>query len=240
MFLTEGRMILFYVDESGTGLGDKGSPFFVLSATGIPAQDWKTVDNQAVALKRRLISWAKPEDFEIKGRDMRRGEKFFKKMDWLERVKAIQEVADVIATIPCRIFAVQVDKRALPEYVASDDMMCRLSLSRLLDEIDSELERVNQSGMLMLDMRSDLHSSIQDRRIVDAYRDWVALRMEKTNLTELPWFGFSAFYAGLQIADFTAYLIDFVSNEGTPGRGSLELQEAFNKFQHQVKLVYIP
>lgn len=92
----------------------------------------------------------------------------------------------------------------------------------------------------MLDMRSDLHSSVQDRRIVDAYRDWVASRTGQTHLIELPWFGFSAFYAGLQIADFSAYLIDFVSNEGTPGRGSLELQEAFNKFQHQVKLVHIP
>lgn len=178
-------MILFYIDESGTGLGDKGSPFFVLSATGIPAQDWKTVDNQIVALKRRLVGWAKPEDFEIKGRDMRRGEKFFRRMNWPERVKAIQDVAEVIAALSCRIFAVQVDKRELPEYVASDDMMYRLSLSRLLDELESELERLNQPGMLMLDMRSDLHSSVQDRRVVDAYRDWVASRMGQTHLIEL-------------------------------------------------------
>jgi hypothetical protein len=161
-------------------------------------------------------------------------------MNWPERVKAIQDVADVIAALPCRIFSVQVDKRELPEYVASDDMMYRLSLSRLLDELEGELERLNQPGMLMLDMRSDLHSSVQDRRIVDAYRDWVASRMGQTHLTELPWFGFSAFYAGLQIADFSAYLIDFVSNEGTSARGSLELQAAFNTFRHQVKLVYIP
>lgn len=233
-------MILFYIDESDTGLGDKGSPYFVLSATGIPAQEWKTVDSRVVALKRRLVGWAKPEDFEIKGRDMRRGEKFFRRMNWSERVKSIQDVAEVIATLPCRIFAVQVDKRELPEYVASDDMMYRLSFSRLLDEIESELEHLNQPGMLMLDMRSDLHSSVQDRRIVDAYRDWVASRMGQTHLAELPWFGFSAFYAGLQIADFSAYLIDFVSNEGGPARGSSELQEAFNKFRHQVKLVYIP
>lgn len=121
-------MILFYIDKSGTGLGDKNSPFFVLCATGMPAHEWKTVDSQFVALKRRLISWAKPEDFEIKGRDMRRGEKFFKKMNWPERVKAIQDVAGVIGTLLCSIFAVQVDKRELPEYVSSDDMMYRLSL----------------------------------------------------------------------------------------------------------------
>jgi hypothetical protein len=233
-------MILFYIDESGTGLGDRGSPYFGLSATGIPAQDWKIVDSQVVALKRRLVSWAKPEDFEIKGRDMRRGDKFFKRMNWFERVKAIHDVADVIAALPCKIFAVQVDKRGLPDYVASDDMLYRLSFSRLLDEIEHELEQINQPGMLMLDMRSDLHSSVQDRRTVDAYRDWVASCVGQTHIIELPWFGFSAFYGGLQIADFSAYLIDFVSNEGTLGRGSLELQEAFSKFCHQVKLVYIP
>lgn len=149
-------MILFYIDESGTGLGDKGSSYFVLSATGIPAQDWKIVDSQVVALKRRLVSWAKPEDFEIKGRDMRHGLKFFQRMNWPERVKAIHDVSDLIATLPCRIFAVQVDKRELLEYTASDDMYC-LAFSRLLEEIEHELEQIDQPGMLMLDMRSTLH-----------------------------------------------------------------------------------
>lgn len=233
-------MIRFYIDESGTGLGDKRSPYFVLSAIGIPLQEWKNVDAQVVALKRRLVSWAKPEDFEIKGRDLRRGEKFFKSMNWSERVGAIHDVAGVLSMLPCKIIAVQVDKQDLPDYIASEDMLYRLALSRLLDEIEGELDHINQPGMLMLDMRSDLHSSVQDRRVVDAYRDWLSSRMGQTHITELPWFGFSAFYAGLQIADFAAYMIDFVSNEGTPGRGSLELQEAFNKFRHQVKLVYIP
>lgn len=233
-------MILFYVDESGTGLGNKDSFYFVLSATGIPAQEWETVDSQIAALKRRLVGWAKPEDFEIKGRDMRRGEKFFQRMDWPERISAMRGVADVIAALPCKIFAVQIDKRELPDYIASDDMMYRLALWKLLDEIEYELEQINQPGMLMLDMRSSHHSSVQDRRIIDAYRDWVASHVGQTHLIELPWFGFSAFYAGLQIADFSAYLIDFVSNEGSTGRGSLELQEAFEKLRHQVKLVFIP
>lgn len=234
-------MILFYIDESGTSLGDKNSPYFVLSAVGIPASEWKAIDSQVTMLKRRLVSWAKPEDFEIKGRDMRRGEKFFKGLNWPERVIAIKEVANLIALSPSKIFAVQVDKRELPEYVGTNDMMYRLALSRLLDEIDSELERADQqSGMLMLDMRSDLHSSVQDRRLVDAYRDWIGSRVGQTRLVELPWFGFSAFYAGLQIADFAAYLIDFVSNEGTSGRGGKELQEAFELFRHKVRLVHIP
>jgi hypothetical protein len=68
-------MLLFYIDESGTGLKDTRTPFFVLAAVAIHVRDWQEVDSQIAGLKRRLISWAKPEDFEIKGRDMRRGEK---------------------------------------------------------------------------------------------------------------------------------------------------------------------
>jgi len=71
-------MLLFYIDESGTGLEDKQTPFFVLAAVAIPADQWQSVDSRTTTLKRRLVSWAKSEDFEIKGRDLRRGEKLFK------------------------------------------------------------------------------------------------------------------------------------------------------------------
>ena len=92
----------------------------------------------------------------------------------------------------------------------------------------------------MVDMRSDMHSSVQDRRLIDAYREWIISRAGRTGLIELPWFGFSAFYAGLQLADFTAYLIDFVSNEGKHTRRDSELHEIFARFQHKISLVHIP
>jgi hypothetical protein len=61
-------MRLFYVDESGTGLKDRRSPFFVLAAFGLPAEAAVSLDISLTALRRRLVSWAPPEDFEIKGR----------------------------------------------------------------------------------------------------------------------------------------------------------------------------
>jgi hypothetical protein len=115
-----------------------------------------------------------------------------------------------------------------------------LTFWRLLEEPESELERQDQPGMLMVDMRSDMHSSVQDRRLVDAYREWIASRGGRAHLVELPWFGFSAFYAGLQLADFAAYLIDFVANESTRARRSVELQKAFAKIQDRTCLVRIP
>lgn len=230
----------FYVDESGTGLGDKRSPYFVLSAIGIPTSEWQLIDEQVAALKRRLVSYAEPEDFEIKGRDLRRGEKFFKDKDWAARIQAFHEIAQLIADFPCHIFTVQVDKRHLPEFIGSDDQMYRLAMGRLLEAIDAELHHLQEPGMLLFDMRSDMHSSVQDRRLVDSYRQWVKTRPTPTNLIELPWFGFSSFYAGLQLADFAAYLIDFVSNDESSDRGKDELKEAFARFQPQVRLLHIP
>ena len=233
-------MQLFYVDESGTGLSDERTPYFILAAIVIPSEQWQAVDSQVTALKRRLVSWAKPEDFEIKGRDMRQGEKFFKPLSWSERLSAIRETALLITSLPCQIFAVQVDKRDLPAYIGSEADLYRLSFWRLLDELDAELGRLNQPGMLMADMRSDLHSSVQDRRLVDAYREWIGSRMGQTRLVELPWFGFSAFYAGLQLADFAAYMLDWHSNEEAQSERGKEISVALRSLRNKVKLVQIP
>jgi len=235
-------MLFFYVDESGTGLKDKRSEFFLLAAVAIRVTDWKMMDDKVRALKRNMIPWAKPEDFEIKGRDLRRGEKLFKTYNWTERVAFITQTANLVAELPCQIFAIKVRKADLPEYVSSDEQMYRLSLWRLLDDLERELANRNtgEAGILLVDTRSDLHSSLQDRRLIDAYRDWVENR-KSVRFAEVPWFGFSAFYAGLQIADFCAYMIDLVANEGaSPGGRNQELVKAFRSFAHKVHLVNIP
>ncbi len=148
--------------------------------------------------------------------------------------------ADHDTLLPCRVFAVQVDTRHLPEYVASDPDLYRLAFWRLLEEIDAHLEREHQPGMLMVDMRSDMHSSVQDRRLIDAYREWINSRMGRTRLVELPWFGFSAFYAGLQLADFAAYLMDFTSNELERDTRDRPLYEISARIRDRVSLIRIP
>lgn len=235
-------MLLFYIDESGTGLKDIRSSSFILSAIAVNSSDWNLMDSKTNALKRHIIPFAKPEDFEIKGRDIRRGEKFFKAQNWSARVSVIDKIANLIAELPCLIFAIKVDKPDLPEYVSSDEHMYRLAFGRLLDEIETELNKrnINDHGMLMVDMRSDLHSSVQDRRLLDAYREW-RINRKNSHFIELPWFGFSAFYAGLQLADFSAYMIDFVSNEEVSDKArAQELVEAYNIFKNKIHLVSIP
>jgi hypothetical protein len=206
-------MLLFYIDESGTGLEDKRSPFFVLSAFAVFATECRLLDEKVTQLKRQIFPWAKPEDFEIKGRDIRRGEKFYKNLDWPARAELIGDIAQLIDDFTCRIFLVRVDKRDLPEYIASNNDLYRLAFWRLLDSLELQLSQIDMAGLLMMDMRSDLHSSVQDRRLLDSYREWEACRKTPSHFVELPWFGFSAFYAGLQLCDFVAYAFDFAHNE---------------------------
>jgi hypothetical protein len=81
---------------------------------------------------------------------------------------------------------------------------------------------------------------VQDRRLIDAFRDWAGQREQQPRLVELPWFGFSAFYAGLQLADFCAYLVDFVSNENVDFARAAEIHKAFEMIRGKLKLVEIP
>jgi len=101
----------------------------------------------------------------------------------------------------------------LTDYVRSDESVYRIAFTRLLDLVNMNLVQRKTTGLLMLDTRSDLHSSVQDRRIIDTYLDWQARQTTLSKFLERPWFGFSSFYPGLQIADFCAYVFDFKANE---------------------------
>jgi len=232
-------MILFYVDESGTGFGTK-QPFFSLGTIAIAAQDWARIDREFILLKRRLISWAKPEDWEIKGRDLRQGANFFKKYHWEQRLTIFKQIAELVSELPCQLFAVQIDKRALPETISNDTDLYRLAFWRLLETLNTFLQQANEDGMIMADMRSTLHDSVQDRRLLDAYREWVELQSGRSRFIELPWFGFSAFYTGLQLADFVSYLMYFISSELERGSLTPELQTIFDQLKPKIQLIQIP
>ncbi|MCP4416845.1 MAG: DUF3800 domain-containing protein [Chloroflexi bacterium] len=234
-------MIFFYMDESGTGLKDKNSHYFVLSAFALHSQDWKQLDKRITVLKRSLVSWAKPEDWEIKGRDLRRGDNIFQNYTWSQRSLAFVEIADFLQGFPCQLFVVQVDKRLLPHTIETDSDLYRIAFWRLLDTLNQYLEsQEKESGMLLVDMRSDMHSSVQDRRLIDAYREWLGSYAGSPLFVELPWFGFSNFYAGVQLADYIAYLTDFVSHQEIGRKRSTPLHEAFSLIESKLHVVQIP
>lgn len=203
-------MRLYFIDESGTLMGDQ-QPFFVLVAVGLDARQWDTADKELMRLKQRLVPWARPDDVEIKARMIRRGEGFFAGQDWATRLESMDEARGLLVELGCEVLGVQVFKSRLPETIATDTDLYRLAFWRLLGLIDDGLRDRGDLGMLMLDMRSDMHSAVQDRRLVDAYREWRGQYAGTCRIVGLPWFGFSAFYPGLQLADIAAYAIDAAS-----------------------------
>ena len=237
-------MIFFYVDESGTTLNDPQSPFYVLAALSIPEASLRELDRSVTAIKRRLVPYAKPEDFEIKGIDLRQGRKLFKPYEWPDRIVAMKEIAQEIRRLSLPCLAVSVDTRDLPDHITTTPQVNRMALWRLLDEAEQRLRKGQEQGLLIIDSQSTGHSSIQDRRTIDAYRDWVASRNDDTRFVEQPFFGFSAFYAGLQLADFVAYLVSATepyrrSDQILEGR-HIELMDVYEILQTTVEVIAVP
>jgi hypothetical protein len=233
-------MFLVYIDESGTGLLDRRTPIFTLGAVMIRDREAIEFDAQIQHLKHTIVSYAKPEDWEIKARDIRRGQKMLSGLDWSGRASLFRQITDFVARSNCWFHIVQIDKRELPEFVETDSDLYRLAFSRLLEAIFTELSSSNEIGQLILDTRSDLHSSIQDRRLFDVFNDWQNHIEIKKRLIGLPLFGFSAFYPGLQIADFVSYISDFALNETKREAREDILQECFRKLERKMRVYRIP
>ncbi len=231
-------MLFYYIDESGTGYKDKQSDFFLLSGVEVHSSKSLAVDRRIHEFKGRLFPWAKPEDFELKGRDIRHGEGLFQALNWSERVSIMNEFADLILALPCSLYAVRVNKMQLSNLLESEEQLYRLAFWRLLDQISMNLSE--KEALLLIDSRSTLHSSLQDRRLIDSFREWRKQRKSR-HFVELPWFGFSNFYAGLQLADFCAYMIDFASNTDVANKTRAKsVLEAYRIFESKVHLLTIP
>jgi hypothetical protein len=240
-------MKLFYVDESGTGLKNKNIPYFLLAALSIDMLHWHEMDKQISQLKRSIFPYMKPEDFEIKGSDIRQGKEVFKKLKWIDRVGILKNIAEVLNRMPCQVFAVSFNKLAMQNQISSEEEAYRITFSCLLDKMNTFLQECSDQGLLLMDSRSDLHSSVQDRRLIDVYREWI--RDHETRFIELPWFGFSNFYSGLQLADVCAYLCHLEKNEGcnkenyelvVPIEHSGQITDIVNILRDKILFIEIP
>ncbi|MGB3263053.1 MAG: DUF3800 domain-containing protein [Microcoleus sp.] len=233
--------ILFYVDEGGTGWKDMQTNFFFLASFAIHVQHWSQMDSKFSALKKEFFSRREPEDWELKGRDIWQGVGSFKDFQRAVRLRAFKEVSETMSQLPCHIFAVQVNKKRLRETsqdVKDETGLYRLTFNQLLDRLDAYLKQSNETGILLMDSRSTQHTSIQDGRLLRVYRDWKSQKIS-SNFVELPLFGFSEFYTGLQLADYVVYLIDRYSKEAGTASGHNELEEAYFFWLKENKLTLV-
>ena len=132
--------ILFYVDEGGTTWNDKQTNFFFLASFAIHVQDWSQMDREIPALKKELLSGRKPEDWELKGRDIWQGLGSFKNCKQEIRLGYFKTIAQTLNQLPCHIFAVQVNKKRLQETredIKDDIDLYRLSFNQLLEQLDN-------------------------------------------------------------------------------------------------------
>ncbi|MEG3908821.1 DUF3800 domain-containing protein [Microcoleus sp. w2-18bC1] len=234
--------ILFYVDEGGTGWKDMETNFFFLASFAIHVQHWPQMDREFSALKKELFSGKEPEDWELKGRDIWQGVGSFKNFPREFRLQAFKKVSETISQLPSNIFAVQANKKRLretSEYIKDETGLYRLTFNQLLEQLDAYLKQSSETGILLMDSRSTQHTSIQDGRLIRVYRDWKSQK-KYSNFVELPLFGFSEFYTGLQLADYVVYLIDRYSKEAGTASGHTELEEAFHLLEPKMQLLKIP
>jgi hypothetical protein len=246
-------MLLFYVDESGTGLSDKKG-YFILASVAVHIDFCPEMYRNVSSLKKDIFPYLKPEDWEIRGRNIRQGDGPFKEKSWVERISIFENIAGTLSSSSYHLFSVLANKEQFSSrFIGSgwtDEDLYRATFSKLLDELNSFLASQNTRGMLFLDSRASHHSSIQDRRLIDAYSEWA--NRSESRFVELPIFGFSSFYPGLQLADFFGYLTNCVSNEKVKEKIDKALmhpdeirkhglQEAFEKLRQRiVTIVEIP
>jgi Protein of unknown function (DUF3800) len=247
-------MFIFYIDESGTGLSDQKFDYFVLASAAVHTDFCPEMYRHVSSLKRNIFPYLKPEDWEIRGRNIRQGDEAFKKKSWTERISIFESIATTLASPEYHLFAVLANKKQFSsESMGSnwkDEDLYRVTFSKLLDELNSFLIAQKTQGMLFLDSRSSHHSSIQDRRLIDVYSEWAS--RSESRFVELPIFGFSSFYPGLQLADVFSYLTSCVSNEKVKEKidktlmrpdetRKHDLQKAFDKLRERiVTLIEIP
>ncbi|MEG4941150.1 DUF3800 domain-containing protein [Microcoleus sp. F4-D5] len=200
------------------------------------------MDREVSELKKEILSLREPEGWELKGRDIWQGQGSFKKFPQEFRHRAFKKVSETMSHLPCHIFAVQVNKKNLGETsedIKDDTGLYRLAFNQLLEQLDAYLKQYNETGILLMDSRSAHHTSVQDRRSSDIYRDWKSQK-KSSNFMELPFFGVSDGYTGLQLADYVVYLIDRYSKKARTASGHTELEEAFHLLEPKIQLLKIP
>ncbi len=246
-------MLLLYIDEGGTGWDDPQTDFFLLSALAIPIGKWWEIDSGVYAVKEKFLKSKNPEDWEIKARNIWQGQGLFKKVDREHRIRFFLELSQKLGQLPCHILAIKINKKLLknsPATIDNDTKLYGFAFYYLLEELNSFMKTSNETGIIFMDSRSTLHTAVQDNRVIRAYRDWESKQKEPHTFLQLPWFGFSEFYTGLQLADYVTYLIDRRQTEekkyqdsmkdGTSSSSSEKFLEAYRLVEPKIRLVTIP
>jgi Protein of unknown function (DUF3800) len=246
-------MLLLYVDEGGTGWDDPQTEFFLLSAFAIPIERWLEIDSWVLSFKQDFFKSKNHDDWEIKARNIWQGQGLFKKVNREHRIRFFLGLSQKISELPCHIIAIKINKKLLrksPEKIDNDPDLYRFSFYYFLEELNLFMKSFNETGMIFMDSRSTQHTAVQDNRVIKAYRDWASQQKEPHTFLQLPWFGFSEFYTGLQLADYVTYLIDrrpieedkyqMSMKDGKSSSSSEKFLQAYRLVEPKIRLITRP
>jgi hypothetical protein len=203
-------MILFYIDESGTGWEDDQTNFFSLGSFAIHISHWQEMDREIKKLKESFFTQRKSEEWEIKTRDLWQGEGKLKRRSRQDRSTFFLDIANVLNNLNCFLSGVIVNKKLLVESgprIKDTPELYKFAFDCFIERLDDFLKEKHEVGILLMDSRSTFRTAVQDTRLIKAYQQWVRLRKTPSSFIELPWFARSDYHAGLQLADYVAYLI---------------------------------
>lgn len=238
-------MILFYIDEGGTGWKDEQSKYFFLCALAIHSRFLREVETEFFNFKQSIVKNKQPDEWELKGRDIWQGLEEFKNVRQDYRIQIFVDFSQMLSQLTCHLFAIQINKQLLREQqpaITDDTKLYELSFHYLLNKLETFLENSEETGMLLLDSRMTIKTGVQDDRLIKAYKNWRDANIKainEINLIGLPWFGRSDDYPGLQIVDYATYLLSRLSLEKSEAK-IIELNQAFNLIKNKIEIIEVP
>lgn len=155
-------MYLFYIDESGERDYTSPSRYFVLSAFGVPVNEWRAINSDMLALKR---TYFQDITVEIKSNWLRIPKERKKRyldsfpITETELTEFTNKVYDVILSHNTLSIATVVDKERMKSKYSAPQSPSSLAYRLLFERIENFLVKQAKHGILIFDKITELEVS---------------------------------------------------------------------------------
>ncbi len=155
-------MYLFYIDESGEREYSSSSRYFVLSALGVPVQEWRSINSDMLTLKR---TYFQDIGVEIKANWLRFAKERKKRyLDLFpitedELAEFTNKAYDIILSYNTLVIAAIIDKQQVQRKYVTPQSPSSLAYRLLFERIENFLTKQEQYGIVIFDKITELEVS---------------------------------------------------------------------------------
>jgi len=207
------RFNFIYIDESGAAGFDPVQHFFVIAALIIKVDQCRMMQEKLTKLKQEYFPAIRPEDIEIKGRNIEQAKKFFKHISFETRQEIIKRLFELLFAHEISLLATVLSKEeeSVRRLNMSPDDVYRYAYKNLVIRLEKFLEVQNTEGVLLIDSQaSSVRNHLKDDRLIRFHQECLselASRQRQSRIVDYPLFVQSEFFAATQLADLCAYHI---------------------------------